>query len=328
MKYLSTISKTTLAALTLSVFIFHSASAATTPAQTSGQALELAPPLVTLKANPGQKVTAQISLRDVSPTSLRVTNQIDDFTAAGEDGTPKLLLDETEPVPYSLKKWIAPIAPLTLKSREIKNIAVTINVPANASPGGYYGVIRFSGAPPELENSGVSLSASLGALVFLRVNGQANEKLSIADFYAQKESKKGSLFEAAPITFVQRLKNEGNVFEQPTGQVTIKDMFGNQLATLAINQPPRNILPSSTRKFETALDSTNIGDKFLFGKYTAELQVHYGENPQTVTKKISFWVIPYKLIFAIIIGLIILFIGFRALIRRYNKYIIKQARRR
>lgn len=304
--------------------------AATNPQNTqggTGQALEIAPPLITLSANPGQTIKTQIKLRDVSKSKLIVTNEINDFTAAGEDGTPKILLnDDGNDNPYSLKGWISPLPALTLKPKEIKDLAVTIKVPANASPGGYYGIIRFTGTPPDLEGTGVSLSASLGALVMLRVNGDVKESLEIEEFFASTDGKKsGSLFESTPIKFVERLKNTGNIHEKPAGQIVIKDMFGKTVAAVNINLPPRNILPASIRKFEQPLDKTVIGNKKLFGRYTAELKVTYGDDKQTVTEKITFWVIPYKLIGIIIAALIVGFFLFRWLLRRYNRRIIRKA---
>ena len=71
--------------------------APTAPKQTTntgGQALEIAPPVVNISANPGQTVKTQISLRDVSSGPLIVTGQINDFVAGDENGTPKILLDD------------------------------------------------------------------------------------------------------------------------------------------------------------------------------------------------------------------------------------------
>ncbi len=296
-------------------------------ATNSGQALEIGPPVINLSADPGTTVKATISLRDISSTSLFVTSSFNDFVAGGEDGTPKILLDEDATSAYSLKQWVAPISTLTLKPREIKTITLTINVPANASPGGYYGVVRFTGTPPDLDGAGVSLAASLGSLILLKVNGDAKEALGIEEFFISHNGTKGTLFEAAPLVFTERLKNTGNIQEQPSGLVTIKDMFGNTVATLPINQPPRDILPDSIRKFEQSLDETVIGNRILFGLYNAELNVTYGTDKQTLTKSLSFWVIPYTLIGIIIVGLIVAFFGLRHLIKRYNRYILKQAKK-
>jgi hypothetical protein len=303
------------------------ASAQSNTQQGGGQALEIAPPVLTLSGDPGQTIKSEISLRDVSTSSLVVTGEVNDFTAGGEDGTPKLLLEEGETSPYSMKDWFAPLARLTLKSREIRKLPITIRIPADAAPGGYYSVVRFTATPPDIEDQGVSLSASLGALILMRVNGQAKEGLEVASFGVTKNDKTNTLFESAPITFVTRLKNTGTIHEQPAGNVTITDMFGKTTAAVNVNLPPRNILPGSTRKFESPLDNTVIGNKKLFGRYTATLRMTYGENKQVITSQTTFWIIPYRAIGIAIAAMIIAFFGLRFMIRRYNQHIIKQAQK-
>jgi hypothetical protein len=296
-----------------------------------GQALEIAPPVLNLAANPGQTLKAQISLRDVSSGALLVTGEVNDFTASDkEDGTPTILTDQDEPSPYSMKSWIAPLPKLLLEPRQIENLPVTIRVPANAAPGGYYGVVRFTATPPELEGTGVSLSASLGALVLLRVNGDAKENLAIEQFEVTTSGKLSAdkpktMFESTPLVFVQRIKNNGNIHEQPVGQVTITDMFGKKIAAVNVNLEKRNILPQTIRKFEQKLDKSVIGTKKLFGKYTATLTMTYGEKKQTVTSQTTFWVIPYTLIGVGIIVLVGGFLTLRFMIQRYNRHIINQA---
>lgn len=293
----------------------------------TGQALEIAPPVINLKADPGQTITTNISLRGVSGETLLVSGEVTDFTAAGEDGTPKLLLEEenAEPSPYSIKSWISPLPSLKLEQRQVKTMPVTIRVPANAAPGGYYGVIRFTGRPPELKDTGVSLSASLGSLIFIRVSGQAQEGLKAEEFYVANGGKAGTLFESAPLQFVERLKNTGNTHLQPAGQVTITDMFGQKVATLNVNLPPKNVLPQSIRKFEQPLDSSVIGNKVLFGKYTADLKLTYGDSRQELTTSTTFWVIPYRLIGLGVVGIIGAFFLLRFLIKRYNRRIIRKS---
>ena len=295
--------------------------------QGGGQALEIAPPVLNLSGNPGQTVKSEINLRDVSTSSLIVTGEVNDFTSNGEDGSPKILLDEGETSPYSMKEWFRPLARLTLKSREIRKLPVTIDIPADAAPGGYYSVVRFTATPPELNDTGVSLSASLGALVLMRVNGQAKEGLNVETFEATKDNKAGSFFEMAPITFVTRLKNTGTVHEQPAGNIIVTDMFGKAVGGVGVNQPVRNILPQSTRKFESPLNNSVIGNKILFGRYTATLKLTYGDSKQTITKQISFWVIPYRAIGIAIAAMIIAFFALRLMIRRYNRHIISQAQK-
>lgn len=304
-----------------------SASAAT--ANPSGQALEIAPPILTLTANPGQTLKTSIELRDVSASSLVVTNQVNDFVAAGEDGSPQILTGDTSNDPFSMKDWIQPLQALTLVPKEIETLPVTINVPASASPGGHYSIIRFTGTAPELKGTGVSLSASLGALVLLTVNGQLHDNLSVQEFSANDGGKPSTFFESAPITFVARLKNNGNIQEEPSGHIIVTDMFGKIVAGVNINIPPRNVLPASIRKFTGALDKSVIGNKRLFGKYKAVMSLTYGSvSKQSLTSTMSFWVIPYRLIGIIVVAILVAFFALRFLIQRYNRYILSNAHRR
>lgn len=295
----------------------------------NGQALEIAPPVMNLTANPGQTITAQVSLRDISGGKLVVTGEINDFIAGGEDGTPKIILDNTTESPYSIKNWISPLPELRLDPKQIKNLPITITVPANAAPGGYYGTIRFTGVPPELKGTGVSLSASLGALILLRVNGTAKENLSIQEFSVNNNrgGKANTIFEAAPLQFVVRLKNNGNIHEQPVGQIAITDMFNKKIAAMNVNLSSKNVLPSSIREFNQTLDKSVIGNRILFGRYTAKLNMTYGSNKEVITKTISFWVIPYTMIAIGIAVLIAGFIGLKTLIKRYNSFIINKAQK-
>lgn len=293
----------------------------------TGQALEIAPPVVNLTADPGETKNINISLRDISSNPLVVTAAVNDFGANGEDGIPKLMIDTTEASPYSIKTWVAPLGQLTLQPRQVKTFPVTLNIPSNAAPGGYYGVIRFSANPPGVEGQGVSLSASLGALIFIRINGDAKESVNFAEFYtAASEGTKTSLFEGQPVSFVARIKNDGNVHEQPTGQITVRDAFGNIVTNVNMNLDRRNILPGSIRKFSSDMDKTNIGDRFLFGYYTAKITLTYGANNQTVDTSLGFWVIPWRLILTAIGIIVALVIVARILIKRYTDRVVGRSR--
>lgn len=314
----------TVAAVTASSAAPAVVAAATNPAG-SGQALEIAPPVITMTVNPGQAVHTQISLRDVSRGDLIVTGEANDFVAAGEDGTPKILMNNKEADPYSLKNWISPLPDLLMHSQKIVNMPVTINVPAKASPGGHYGVIRFTATPPNLKGQGVSLSASLGALVLLTVRGDIKHQLSVAEFSTNQNGHKGHLFEAIPINLVERIKNTGNVHEEPHGLITIKNMFGKTVASVGVNESLHNILPGSIRAFSEPLDKSALGSRKLFGRYTANMSLVYGpNNKQVLNSTVSFWIIPYKLILGIIIFLIGCFFGLRYFIRRHDERVMRR----
>ena len=301
------------------------------PIPGTGQALEIAPTIVNLDVDPGETVDVEIQLRNVSNEELIVTGEINDFLASDEQGSPNIIMDdddgEFEDNPFSMRAWAQPIQPLLLEPGEIETLTAPFIVPDNASPGGYYGAVRFTGTPPELEGTGVSLTTSIGTLLLATVSGETDRNAAIEEFKVEQDGSSGSFFESTPLQLVQRIQNTGNVHIQPTGQVRITDMFDRRVASANVNLGQQNILPESIRRFEQDIDSSLIGDRRLFGRYTAELELEYGED-KILTDTLTFWVVPYRLIAAIVVAFVILLLAIRYALKRYKQKIIKQTRRR
>lgn len=285
-------------------------------AQTAGQGLEISPPLVEINANPGQVVTFDLRLRNITKGTLVATPEINDFVAQGEDGQPKLLLGQTsgENDPYSVKGWVSALNSFTIVPQEIKTSKITLSVPKDASPGGHYGVVRFTAVAPELKDTGVALSASIGSLILVKVSGNVVEKGKIQEFYVTHNGVRGSMFEGGTVGFVERIKNEGNVHFKPVGTVRVTNAFGKQVGVVTVNAAGGNVLPNSTRKF-----SQDLGKKRLFGLYHAEVNIQY--NGKNLSDTTSFWVIPYRMI-AIAIGILLLLF---VLIRKGLKFYANRA---
>ena len=291
----------------------------------NGQGFQISPVLVELNADPGKSYDLQIKLRNVTSDTLVSRSSVNDFGAKDEAGNPKIILEEDEDNQngtFSLKNWVSKIPNYTLKSQEEKNIAVKISIPKDAEPGGHYGVIRFTGAAPELvgDDNAVALSASIGTLVLVRVSGDVKEGAAIEEFFASQNGQKASFFEQGPLSLVERIKKTGNVHVKPTGTEVVKDMFGKTTASLKVNEPPKNVLPDSIRRFEQELNK-----KWLFGRYTADLNLAYGTTGQVLTGQLVFWVIPWKLIGAVILLLVALYLVLRTGLRRYNARVIAKA---
>ncbi|HEU5187012.1 MAG TPA: hypothetical protein VFT87_00765, partial [Candidatus Saccharimonadales bacterium] len=292
------------------------------------QAFSISPPLIELQSNPGQTIKASIRLTNLSDSALVIKSQFNDFGAKDETGEPNIIFDEQETTTYSLRHWIVAPAPFTVAPKESKTIDFPITVPNNAEPGGHYAVIRFTGSPPELDQSGVTLAASIGSLVLLNVSGEVNEKSDVAEFFAATPKfAKNGLFEAGPITLVERIKNDGNVHIKPTGSVEIFNMFGQKVASLRANgapgdaqNPPKSILPNSVRRFDQTWDSG-----FAFGRYRARMEMTYGQNNKPLFATLTFWVIPYKLIGSVLVATVVLFFLMRLAIKKYNAHIIRKA---
>ena len=286
------------------------------------QGMQISPVLVDLNTDRGKTYDLKISVMNVTTGDLVFSSFINDFQAKDETGDPEVLIDTNLPESASLVKWVKPLGPVALKAKQSKDLIVRVTIPADAEPGGHYGVVRFSGTAPGLQQNGVSLAASAGMLLLVRVSGNIKESLITKDFFTERGDRRSVWFENGPIKFVQRITNNGNVHVKPLGDVVITSMTGSNIGTVHVNDKKGNILPGSTRRFEETLNK-----KRLFGRYTATASLAYGTQGQVLIASTTFWVIPYKLIIAALLLIILLVLLLRFMLRRYNQKVIKKAQR-
>lgn len=257
--------------------------------------LSVSPPTFELAANPGDTLKNSIRVDNITDDVLSVTIDKQNFTAAGEEGQAELTDEITS---FSLASWIKVATPaIEIPAKSSKTVAFSVQVPANAEPGGHFGSVVFrTKAKPLSGQTGVSVGQQIGALLFLRVAGELKEQAKIDGFIPGK-----SFYEYGPVEFESRLQNDGNVHFKPESTITIANMFGQKVATLPIDT--HNVLPGSVRKFKA-----DWKPKLLFGKYTATLSVVYGDKKQILTATTTFMGFPYKLVGIIALAVIILLV--------------------
>ena len=298
-------------------------------ARVGGNALKVAPVRQDITMDPGTTKTLDIYIENLTTTPGNLHPIINDFTAGtDEQGQPNIILDENQSAPtHSFKQFVVnKPGNFTLGAREQKDIQVKISVPANAAGGGYFGAIRFAAA--DSSNKQVSLSASVGSLVLLKVNGDIQEKLGVETFQTEQNGQPGHFFtNSKHLAATVRFNNTGNIQVQPFGKVVVK-RFGKQVASFDINNtdPRGSVLPDSIRRFDVGLDK--IGS---FGKYTVEGNFGYGSTGQLLTAKYTFYVLPVTLILlgvAAVLFLLFLIFGFPRMLRAYNRKVIRRAGRR
>lgn len=321
MNYLKRISLCFLSAIATGLLLVVPVGAESANAS-AAQGLQITPASVELNAEPGKVYDVNLTVTNVTSMNLSFSSSISDFTTKDETGSPKIFQDKTMPVSASIKSWISVVDDFNLTGQQQKKITAQITVPTNAEPGGHYGVLSFAGSAPEQKGNGVGLSASAGVLLLIRVDGKITEKASLASFYTSKEDKQSSFFEDGKINFVTRIKNEGNVHVRPSGNIEVRDMFGGIVKNIEINSDKKSsVLPNSIRRFDSDLDKG-----FMFGKYSANLTLGYGTNGQAITSTIDFWVIPYKLILGVAIGVALIIFILSKLIKGYNRHIIAKSK--
>ena len=297
----------------------------------AGNGLRVSPVTTNIVINPGETQVVKVYVQNVTQSAIELQAIVNDFTAGSdESGTPALLLDPGQYAPtHSLKRYVAPIAPFSLAPGEQKGISVSITIPKSAVAGGYYGAVRFAPASITSDNN-VTLSASVGSLILVRVPGQFKENLQLLSLDARPDANSAPqvvFFGGSKVMAAVRFQNNGDVQEQPFGKVLLKQ-GDKQIASYEINDttPRGNVLPDSVRKFTVNLDKVG-----MFGQYTIVGNFGYGSSGQLLTGQTTFYIIPLGLLIAIVvIVLLVLFaiFGLPRLIRRYNESVVRRASRR
>jgi hypothetical protein len=270
------------------VLLNSSAIAQTTDQKANG--FRISPIRNEITVEKGKSQTVQISLENPANLPLKAKALINDFVASDkEDGEPRLLLDGTSAPSHSFKKLVQSIPDVDLAPNERKYINVTVEVPADAAAGGYYGAVRFVPADTT-SNLNINLTASVGSLFLVNVPGNVKEHLVLEAFTAAVKGTGKKLITSGQVSIITRLKNDGDTHEKPFGKVVVKDSKGKIVAEEEINNidPKANILPDSIRKFETQLSN-----KKWFGHYTVTGSFGYDpSNGDLINAKTSFWYIP------------------------------------
>jgi hypothetical protein len=171
---------------------------------------------------------------------------------------------------------------------------VTVAIPADAEPGGRYGSVLFStrsSSPPGL---GAQTVSRLAALFFVRVTGHATEQGALERFALREQ---WLSLDQKPLTFPLLFRNTGNVHLDPFGKITITNMYGGNVGELEV--AAFYALPGSLRSREVIWKHPP-----LFGRYTAILALHRGYSDIVDEQTVTFWVVPWKMIVAVIGALV------------------------
>jgi len=294
--------------------------------------IRMSPPKFDYVVHPGDVVQDVVKLVNDSSQDIELFPSVLNFTARENDevsGSPEIYPANEIRTGTELGEWVElgqESVAVTAGGRA--NFPFTIRVPENASPGGHFGLIELSIKAPG-EKSGIGITASTGALIFIRVEGDVKEDMTVGDFSSDRPS-----YSYLPVGFTVRLVNGGNTHLRPVGHIFVKNMFGRQVAALSVNPQFQTILPDNARRFSATWVKNRVPENsselkkqlsnFAFGKYTATLVLNYGTQGQTVIKDYSFFVLPW-LALAVWVGegivlLIVLIFGFKA----YNKAVIRR----
>lgn len=292
-------SLTIIASFGLSLYLFASSALATS--------LVVSPPRIDLEGKPGDVLQQTIKITNSGDKSVTLSTKVSDFIVQDGSGTP-IQITTSASGRYLASPWFILDRPeITLAPQETENVVAIIEIPTGALPGGHYAGVYFSPkTTSQLDTTGAIITPQIGSLFGITIAGDIKYDALIKDF-----STKNFVSEFGPIEFSVEIENQSDTHIRPTSSIVIHDMIGRKLTDIQLDET--NIFPFTSRTLSGSWDNV-----WGLGRYTATLNSAYGPG-LLASRTIFFWIMPYRLIAAILVVLLVL-IALFVTIRRHLKH--------
>jgi hypothetical protein len=264
---------------------------------------------------PGTSKTVEIIVSNRTGEKREFELFVEDATGSDDPTVPVVLLgDDTGP--YTLKNYIQlPVKTLTLEYNERARIPVTVSVPLDAEPGGRYGsvlVTTVSKKADIAEANGAAPSSAIisrvGTLFFLTIPGDTVIEGELDSFATVPDRQ---FFADGPINFQILFENRGALHLNPYGEIRITNLFNEEVGFVELD--PWFALPKSLRSREITWNR-----ELLIGRYTATAFINRGYDDIVDEQSVTFFVLPWKLIAPVFLGLFLLFFIIRFMAKNFE----------
>lgn len=264
-----------------------------------------------IEVSPGETIIKEISVTNRISANRMFMLEVEDITGS-TDGSSAVSLTGADRGPYSIRDYISfPEDSLMLELGERARIPVTITVPLDAEPGGYYGSVLVSTVQVGADGAASARSpivARVGSLFFLRVKGETVTEGKTVDLSLINGD---WWYESGPIELGILYENTGSIHVNPYGELSVTNMFGEEVGFVTLE--PWFVLPTSLRVREVTWDR-----EFLLGRYTVTAKINRGYDDIVDEVKVSFWVLPWKIVGGMFLVLFIIIFSFRAFFRTFE----------
>jgi len=266
-----------------------------------------------IEVKPGQTVTHYMTVANRISDNRTFELVVEDITGSSNADRAVTFMGD-EQGPYTIKDYISfPQKNFKLNLGERAKFPITISVPEDAEPGGYYGGVLVSTVKDDGVNDGAGsarspIVARIGTLFFLTVPGNILKEGNTKSL-TLIEAK--SWYEKGPINFSILSENTGSIHLNPYGEMRVKNIFGEEVSFIELE--PWFVLPKSMRSRDVSFDR-----EMLFGRYTATAFVNRGYDDIVDEVSVSFWVLPWKVVLPAFLFLFIVLFSVRFLARNFE----------
>jgi len=253
-----------------------------------------------IEVTPGEKTAVTISFYNQSDDPVSGFFKTADFIVEDSQGTPRFIENaEDAPAKYSASRWLTlPYDRATLPAHDKVMIQTDILVPLDAHAGGRYVAVFFQQGntltkQTASNEAGSGTNLRIASLIYIKVKGAITEKALISRFFTP------SFFEYGPIKVTTDILNRVDYHISPRVSLTLANTFGGLVDQKLLKE--QNIFPEASRNYVTEL-----GAKWMIGKYKVNLSGSYGEAGQALTAVSYVWVFPWRVALAVILTIIIM----------------------
>jgi hypothetical protein len=169
----------------------------------AGTGLSIQPVKVSVTLNPGETAEGTILLTNASDEAVQVDSSVQDFIPLA--GADTIQFVGRAPGVTTVRDWITLDLPATspLGHDERKEVHYTIHAPANAEPGGHFGVAFFKAVPGTATGS-LRVGTQVGVLIFVTIPGNHLQKGVIRDFAVP------AFVQGGPVPFTMNFEHLSN----------------------------------------------------------------------------------------------------------------------
>lgn len=252
------------------------------------------PGKIEVSMKPGETRVVEVIVTNRIDNNRRFKIEVEDAIGTIDASRAIQLLGGGERGPYSIQEFISiPGYEFTINLGQRAYIPVTISIPPNTEPGGYYGSVlvqTLHANNPDDNQSQVAprspVISRIGSLFFITVEGERNIGGSLSDFSLLD----GKLwYEQGPVNFGILFENTATVHLNPYGELSITNLFGEEVGYIELE--PWFVLPKALR-----LREVEWNREFLLGRYTATLKLNRGYDDIVDEATVHFWVLPWKIV--------------------------------
>jgi hypothetical protein len=268
---------------------------------------------LTITLKPGEHQTAILTVRNLSSHAETLIPGLNSFTI--DKDSEKIELSPSAPV--NLRDWVKfKQQSLTIAPGASEQLDIVYDTPTNVGFS-YAAAITLNPPNRNVSSQGATYKAAVAIFNLINIDRpDAKRQLTIESFSASK-----SLYEFLPATFNLKIRNNGNIIDQPSGNIFIQRSFNDSqpITTLSLNKGGNYILPTTSRSFTQAWEAGfpryvttkvdgvekkhlswdwhHLGD-LRIGRYVAKVVMVYndGQRDISVIASYSFWVVPWKLL--------------------------------